>query len=331
MLEVGEGLALPPPKAGEVLVRIQATSVNPIDCMRRGGYGRKLLGVVGAARLPLVLGQDVAGEVVQIAEGGLLKEGDKVWGALPPTSCGSYATHTLCRADWLQPMPESLSFAQAAVLPYAALTAYAALADLRLDERSAQGRRVLVQGGSGGVGSFCVQLLAAWGAEVTTLSSAANLDFCRKLGAHEMLDYAKLADQWPEGARAMQGFDAVLAAFGMEEDPWFEPRLLAPGGSYTTLRHPLLEWSDRYGILPGSLAAGGHYLRQRLDWGRRARRYRWSLFRSDGMAMEQLGEAVSAKAVRPVSEHSFPLEQIAEAHELSETGRVRGKIAISLR
>lgn len=297
--------------------------------MRRSGYGHKLLGVAKAARLPLIAGHDVAGEVEQVApqaepSAHNLKEGDKVWGALPPRSSGSYASHCNARAEWLQPMPPSLSYEQAAALPYVTLTALAALHHLQLNEDNSTGKKVLIQGGSGGVGSICIQLLAAWGAQITSLSGPDNLNFCRELGAHRCLDYHQLE------AGELQGFDAVLAAFGLEDSQLFHPRLTAAGGSYTTLRHPLLGWSDRYGILPGITAAGSLYMARRLHWARRQRRYRWSLFSTSSERLTMLTDAVAKKQIRPIIQQTYALSEVATAHQLSESGRVRGKLVLTL-
>ena len=329
MLQVGPGPDLREPQPGELLLRIRATSVNPIDCRRRTGYGHKLLGLINASQFPLILGHDLAAEVEQAPENPAVKphgfkKGDKVFGALPPGRNGTYASHCLALPEWVRPIPEGLSFEQAAALPYVALTSFAALKDLRLSEKRATGKRVLVQAGVGGIGSFCIQLLSAWGAQVTALASEKNLEYCRELGATEARDYHNLK----EGD--LVGYDAVLAAFGLEDTVHFHPRLLAQGGSYTTLTHPLLEWSDRFGVLPGGMSAGSVYLTRRLTWGRRGRRYRWSLFSVNNKGMTDLVKALENKQVQPVIEQVLPLEEVAKAHELVEAGHVRGKLVLNL-
>ena len=319
-----------PLRLGEILLRVRATSVNPIDCMRRAGYGRKLLGLAGAAQLPLILGNDVAGEVEQVLQDPAAKKkhsfavGDKVFGALPPASDGSYASHCIARPEWLQPVPDGLSFEQAGSLPYAALTCFAAFRSLHLNAENAAGKNVLVQGGSGGVGTVATQLLSAWGARVTTLSSAENLAYCREQGAAEALDYGqiKLGD--------LENFDAVLAAFGLEDTEHFRPRLLKWGGYYTTLRHPLLNWSDRYGVLPGGVAAVSLYWTRQLRWARSGRHYRWSLFSVNNNGMRRLSEAIVKGQVKAVVQQSLPLQSVAEAHRTSEAGHVRGKLVLTL-
>ncbi|MGI9344798.1 MAG: NAD(P)-dependent alcohol dehydrogenase [Gammaproteobacteria bacterium] len=327
---MGSGPDLPDPQPDELLIRNHASSVNPIDCMRRRGYGHKLLSLAGAANFPLILGNDFAGTVEAVPQNPSvnnphnLQPGDRVFGALPPASKGTYAAYCLAKPQWLIPIPDDWSFEQAASIPYAALTGIAALKDLRLTASSTSGKKVLIQGGSGGVGSFCIQLLAHWGAEVTTLSSRKNQQYCLELGAQHALDYNRVLPG------TLTGFDAVLAAFGFENTPHFHPRLLVRGGRYTTLKHPLLAWSDKFGVLPGAVAAAGLYGKRKLKWARSGRSYTWTLFSIDANRMQLLSEALQHSNIAPCLQQTVPLSEISRAHELSETQRVRGKIVLDI-
>ncbi len=317
----------PPPDLGrdDVLIRVVASSVNPIDCLRRNGYGRNLFARRGAA-LPLVLGRDVSG-IVECVGGGVrrFRPGDAVWAACDNFRDGAWAELVAVRQADVAPKPPSLDHEQAAALPYVAVTTWGALARAGVGPDSARGLRVLVHAGSGGVGSFAIQLLAAWGAWVATTCSARNRELVEGLGADRVVDYGSEAFD-----RALGDLDLVLDTLGGE----LEERTLSTlaerrGAAYVSLVHPMVRFTDRFGLLPGALAAGallaGRKLAQRALHGRR---YHWSVAAPDGRALAEVGRLVEAGRIRPVIDRVLPLERMAEAHRHSESGRTRGKIVI---
>jgi NADPH:quinone reductase-like Zn-dependent oxidoreductase len=170
---------------GQVTVQVRAAGVNPIDWRLRKGSLRWML----PARFPLVLGFDVAGEIVEVgAAVGEWKLGDEVLCFLDSRHGGGYAEYAVAGADVLAPKPTAVSFAEAAGVPLAASTALQALRDVG---KVATGRQLLVNGAAGGVGSFAVQLGRILGARVTGTCSESNLEFVRELGAERVMDYAR--------------------------------------------------------------------------------------------------------------------------------------------
>lgn len=308
-------LPLLAPGRGELAVRVQAASVNPIDVRRRGGYGRKLFGLLGAARLPLVLGNDFAGTVTAVGAGVRgVRVGDAVFGAKPPSSAGTHAQHVVVRAEHAVPCPRGVPATLLAALPYNYLTVRRALADAGIDRASAHGRAVLVHGAGGGLGLLALHILHGWGAHVTATCGAAAIDSCRRAGALYALDYRRLPL-----AGLPRRFAATLN-FADWDDEAALLALLAPGAlGHATTVHPMLGNVDRLGLLRGGLAT----LRQRRQW--RARvpagaRYGWTVFRPDHAALAQLAdEAHSFAALASVV--PYDLSDAAQAFQHVEQRR----------
>ena len=294
-----------PPGSGQVLLRVRAAGVNPIDRKIRNGSMRLLL----PARFPLVLGYDVAGEVVEIGpEVTRFQPGDAVFGGVDVIrQGGSYAVLALAREAALAPKPPALSFEEAAAVPMAALTALQALRD---KGELAAGEKVLVNGASGGVGHFAVQIAAALGARVTAVASAKSFDFVRSLGADEVIDYEE-----EDFAGREQTWDVIFDAVSNHTYADCEPVLVRDGGIYVaTLGGPkLMIWIALTEL--GGLF--GQRKRARLILGK---------YRAEDLAV--LTRLIEQRKLRPEIQEVFPLEEIRKAHELSESGHVRGKIVV---
>jgi len=289
----------PAPGPGEVLVRVRAASMNPLDCKLREGKFR----LVFRVRPPFVLGFDVAGEVEAVGpEVARLRPGDAVFGELPRP--GAHAEYAVAGEDHLLPKPARLSFEEAAAIPAAAMSALQALRD---EARLRSGQRVLVNGAGGGIGTFAVQIAKAWGARVTAVASARNQDLLRELGADEPLDYAR-----DDFARRDAAFDVVLDVVPNRSFPECR-RALVPGGTYVT-------------TLPGP----GPFLWRALTalplfGGRRCRALMLRPKRSD---LEELARLAEGGSLRPVVGEVFRLDAIREAHVRMESGHARGKIVV---
>ena len=289
----------PAPGPGEVLVRVRAASMNPLDCKLREGTFR----LVFRVKPPFVLGFDVAGEVEAVGPGvSRLRPGDAVFGELARP--GAHAEYAVAGEDLLLPKPGRLSFEEAAAIPAAAMSALQALRD---EAGLRSGQHVLVNGAGGGVGTFAVQIAKAWGARVTGVASARNQDLLRDLGADECLDYAK-----DDFARREAAFDVVFDVVPNRSFPECRPAL-APGGTYVT-------------ALPGP----GPYLWRALTMlplfgGRRCRALMLRPKRSD---LEELARLAEAGKLRPIVGDVFPLDAIREAHARMQSGHARGKIVV---
>ncbi|WP_236796722.1 NADP-dependent oxidoreductase [Amycolatopsis sp. GM8] len=266
--------AVPVPGAGEVLVRVRAASVNPVDWKVRSG----LLDALGPA--PLRVGFDFSGEV----------GGCDVYG-MWLSRTGAYAEYVVAPEDALAPKPSGLSHVQAAALPSVALTAYQALRDVQ------SGQRVLVHAAAGGIGHLAVQLASLAGAYVIGTARAANHAFVKELGAHEVIDYT--ATDFTTAVRDVDVvFDLVGGGYGKRS-----LEVLAPQGVLLDAVGDDAEGDPRY----------------RRVW-----------VQSSGTDLAAIGELVEAGKLRVHVARTFPLADAAKAHELSETGRVRGKIVLEV-
>jgi NADPH:quinone reductase-like Zn-dependent oxidoreductase len=296
-----------PPGSGQVLLRVRAAGVNPIDWKIRGGSLR----LVKPARFPLVLGFDVAGEVVEIGpEVTRFEPGDAVFGVVDLNGLGgSYAELALAREAALAPLPPSLSFEEAAALPVAGLTA---LQGLRDKGELVAGESVAINGAAGGVGHLAIQIAVALGARVTAVTSGGNLDFVRGLGAHEAIDYEE-----EEFTASDETWDVLYDLVGNRSFRDCEDVLSPDGGIYiSTVVSARL-------ILSAVATTVGGLLGQR-------KRARIAMVHHRAEDLAVLARLVEQRKLRPVIQEIFPLADVRQAHDLSETGHVRGKIVVSV-
>lgn len=288
----------PTPGRGRLRVRVRAAALNPKDVLVRKGRMQWLTG----RRFPRTAGYDFAGLVDAVGPGvDDFAVGDKVFGMLAGHSGGALAEALVCSPRELAHMSEVLSFEEAAAIPLAALTALQALRDcarLKTDDR------VLVNGASGGVGVYAIQVARVLGARVTTLSSARNLEFCRSLGADETLDYAVDA---PFATPAR--WDCIFDAFGNRSFGAARASLALRGTYVTTVPTPR-------NVLD--------HLRTALGFPRA----RLVVVESHRTDLERLAHWVDAGFLRPVIDRVLPLEEVAEAQRYLETRRARGKVVL---
>ena len=297
VLTVGER---PDPPVGPdtVLVRARATSVNPVDWKIREGY------LQGAYphHLPIIPGWDVAGvvEAVGPAVRTGLQVGDEVWGYVrrDDIAAGTAAELVPAPERTLARKPASLSFEEAAAVPLAGLTAYQALTEAL---QVAAGERVLVHAASGGVGQFAVQIARSLGAEVIGTASAANNDLVRSLGAREVLDH-RAGPIGEQLARAGGPVDAVLDLVG--------------GEAMADIAEQVTDTSRVVSVIDAEQMAsiGGHYV----------------FVRPDRAHLDALARLVEQGDLRVTVAETFDLDQIADAHRLSQQGSPGGKIAVRI-
>lgn len=312
---------VPEPTCGpdDVRVRVRAASINPVDFKIRGGYQRAVV----RPRLPATLGMDVSGEVLEVgARVRGLRAGDEVFSSPSHRRMGCYAEQVVVRADELAKKPATIDHEQAASLPLVGLTAWDALVGSCALE---PGQRVLVQAGSGGVGTFAIQLAKHLGAEVLTTCSERNHELVRDLGADVAIDYRR--ERYEDVAR---GVDAVLESMGGEH----VERALSTvrrGGRVALITAGLPDYTKRYGAYLGvgalALSLAWRMGVARLRYGARLRMV---TRRPDGENLAKLAALVDDGAIRPVVDRVFALEDAAEAHRYLETGRARGKVVLAV-
>ena len=286
------------PRRGEVLVQQVASSINPIDMKRAGGYGARLLALRGAGHFPIVLGNDVAGVVQAVGPGvESLQPGMRVVGVVPTGPDGAHASRLVVSARWLRPAPFSVDLVELAALPYSFTTMWLALRAAGLDASSTRGRRVLVHGAAGALGRTALHVLRGWGAEVTAVDRAELLPACGDLGARELVAAGPDALQ-----RLPTNFDAVLNFAGWEDDAQLTARLAPTALGHSTTVHPLLARFDTQGWVRGALGSWQTHraARERVALRAPSARYAWVVFRPDEDALDALGVAHAAGLRLPV-------------------------------
>ncbi len=295
----------PTPGEGQLAIRVVCASVNPIDWKRASGAYRLIMPV----SFPMVPGYDVAGEVIAVGPGAAgLSVGDRVHARIKEMSGGGCAEVAIAGLDVTTRMPDAMSYAEAAALPLAGMTALQGLRDgagLSLTAAAEPAPRVLVVGASGGVGHFATQLARAMGTHVVGVSSTRNLELVRALGAHETIDYTSsdpYAGQPP--------FDVVLDCVGGEPGKYL-PRMTSKGRYLSCVPGPAV------------FARGALNLVCR-------KRVSAVLLRPRAVDLRALDELWSAGRLRVVVEGRFPLADLAEAWRRSIAGRTVGKIVIDV-
>jgi len=299
VVEVNE-MPMPTPGPSDVLIRVHAASINPIDWKIRSGYLRLITGF----RFPKMLGGECAGEVVET--GSLIKyfrKGDQVIGLPGMKRMGAFAEYACADEKATFSKPQNISFGQAASIPVAGLTALQALRDRgKISARM----RVLVNGASGGVGHFAVQIAKIFGAHVTVVCSAANAEMVKDLGADAVIDYAA-ADFTQKNDRYDIIFDAVAkSSFGKCAS------VLTPKGVYiSTLPALSIVVNGLLGVFGGKKA--------RSIW-----------VRPNKADMEWMKAQIEAGRIRIVIDKAYSLDQAKDALSYSESGRVKGKIVFQI-
>ncbi|MEU8007544.1 NAD(P)-dependent alcohol dehydrogenase [Catellatospora sp. NPDC049111] len=298
-------VARPAAGPGQVLVRVRATSVNGGELYGRAGRVKAVTGLLVGRGFPKQLGLDLAGRIEALGSGVTgLSVGQPVWGV--SRAMNAAAEYAAIAADRVAPIPDGLTFEQAAALAGVGTTAVTALVDkagLR------QGERLLVRGAAGGVGSIAVQLGRSLGAHVTALAGARTFDLVRDLGAHECIDYRAVTPG------DLGRFDVVVDTVGTQLRA-YRSRLTG-GGRMVAISFDL----DRVVASLGYVAASA------VHGSRRVRFFSGNPRRAD---LDRLAALVARGAVRPVVDRVFPLADIAGAHQALEDGGVRGKIVVSI-
>lgn len=289
----------PKPKAvsGEVIIKVHAAGVNPIDWKVREGYAKDWL----KHKLPLILGWDFSGVIVELGESVKgFKKGDEVYGKLDSARDGAYAEYVSTVTENIAFKPKTVDHMHAAAVPIAALTAWQSLFDLA---GLSAGQTVLIHAAAGGVGHFAVQFAKWKGAHVIGTASGRNAEFIKELGADTIVDYT--AKKFEE---EVSGVDCVLDTQGGEVLNR-SLRVLKKGGIIvSTLQEPSAKDLARYGVRSSHVVA-----------------------RSDSGQLKKIAGLIDGGRVKAMVETVLPLQEARKAHELSQSGHVRGKIVLKVK
>ena len=286
----------PEPKEDQILVRVIAAGVNPVDASIRSERGAKFFGIT----LPFIPGYDIAGVVEKTgAKIAKFKPGDSVYAYLSLKDGGGYAEYAVATEVEAAPKPKSISFVEAAGVPVVALTAWQALIDTA---KLSVGQTVLIHGGSGGVGSFAIQIAKARGAKVIATASTANQDLLKQLGADVAIDYTK--QKFEDVAKDVDvvldsvGKDTLARSYGV----------VKKGGFIVTLVSRLDQAElDKHGIRGASLGV-----------------------EPNSNELTEIGKLIDEEKIKVVVSQTFPLAEAMKAQERVATGHTRGKIVLKV-
>lgn len=311
----------PPLRDDEVLVQVHAAGVNQLDSKIRDGQFKLIL----PYRLPLILGHDVAGVVVKAGPRvRQFKPGDEVYARTDDFRIGTFAEFVPVKESSLAPKPKGLSMEEAASIPLVGLTAWQALVETA---KLTKGQRVFIQAGSGGVGTFAIQLARHLGATVATTTSAANFELVRSLGADVVIDYrtqdfedvlhdydvvlnSQDGKTLGKSLRVLKG-GAKLVSISGPPDPAFGRNIAAPAFVRLVMR----------------LLSSGVRRRARG----RGIDYSFLFMRANGGQLREITRLIEAGAIRPVVDKVFAFESTNEALAYAEAGHAKGKVVIKIR
>lgn len=310
---------MPDPTVGprDVLVRVSAASINPLDRMLRNGELRLLL----PYKRPFVLGHDVAGVVTRVgADVRDYRIGDQVFARVRDLRIGTFAEFIAIDQADIALKPTSLTMEEAAAVPLVALAAWQALADLA---RVEPGQKVLVHGGAGGLGSTAIQVARHLGAHVATTARGSDETRVRDLGASEVIDYTRA-----DFAEVLSGYDVVLDSLG-GDNLIKSLSVLRPGGlAISVVGPPDATFAEQIGrpFLKPVVALLSRKVRARAR--KLGVRYAFLFMRADGARLKALAALYDAGALRPVLDRTFPFDETLEAMAYVEQGRAKGKIVV---
>ncbi|WP_329271186.1 NADP-dependent oxidoreductase [Streptomyces pseudovenezuelae] len=314
---------VPEPAVGDrdVLVRVSATSINPLDKMVRNGEFKQLL----KYKAPFVLGHDVAGVVTRVGSAVRdFKAGDEVFARPRDLRIGGFAEFIAIDQDDVAPKPESLTLEEAAAVPLVALAAWQILVDRA---RVKPGQKVLIHAGAGGLGSTVIQLAKHLGATVATTANSRSEELVRSLGADVVIDYSK-----EDFSKVLSGYDVVLDSLGGAN---LEKSLtvLKPGGLAVGVAGPPDAGFAKQLGAPSFMGVVMNLLSRKIR--KQAKklgvRYQFFFMQANGSQLRKLGALYDGGQLRPVIDRVFPFDRTLEAMAHVEQGRTKaGKVVVSM-
>ena len=280
-----------------VLIEVHGASINPVDNFIRAGYMKEYLPI----SFPYTMGYDVSGVIVEVgSKVSNFKKGDEVYSRPTGNIAGTIAEYTVVNEKEIALKPVNITHEEAASIPLAGLTAWQALVS---KGNLQKGQKVLIHAGSGGVGSLAIQMAKQLGAYVASTTSTINVDMVKKLGADEIIDYKK--ENFED---VLSEYDLVIDMMGGEVlEKSF--RVLKKGGTLISIKgQDSNELAKKYGVHFDSF-------------------FMWP----SGDMLNQFNQFISDGVLKPVIDRSYTIEQIQEAYDYLQTGRVKGKVVIAVK
>lgn len=314
-------MPVPELREDEVLVEVHAAGVNLLDAKIRNGEFKAIL----PYRVPFVLGHDVAGVVVRVGPRvRQFKTGDEVYSRTDDFRIGTFAEFVAVKGNSLAIKPRELTMEEAASIPLVGLTAWQALVE---KAKLKKGQKVFIQAGSGGVGTFAIQLAKHLGATVATTTSAANIALVKRLGADVVIDY-----KTQDFEDVLRDYDVVLNS---QDGKTLEKslRVLKGGGKLISISGPPDPEFGKEISAPGFVKLAMRLLSSgvRRKAHRRGIGYSFLFMKANGAQLRQITSLIEGGAIRPVIDKVFPFESTNEALAYVEAGRAKGKVVIKVR
>jgi NADPH:quinone reductase-like Zn-dependent oxidoreductase len=306
-----EEVQKPVPKDDEVLVKVHAASANAADwhLMRADPFLVRLMGFGLLKPKKGLLGADIAGRVEAVGgDVAQFQPGDEVFGDLSGSGFGGFAEYVCATVDALASKPANVSFEQAAAVPLAAVTA---LQGLRYKGQIHPGQKVLINGASGGVGTFAVQIAKTFGAEVTGVCSTSKMDMVRSIGADHVIDYTK-----EDFTRNGQQYDRILAANGYHPISDYK-RALSPEGTYVMTGGSGAQMLQAMTLGPLMSITG-------------SKKLGYVSMKQNKEDLVSVKELLEGGEITPVIDRTYPLSEIPEAIRYLEEGHAKGKVVITV-
>src|SRR6184192_2288147 len=311
----------PVPKPDEILVRVHAAGLNPIDNKIRDGKMKAIL----RFQLPATLGSDLAGVVVEVGSRVTrFKPGDAVFASIFDLGTGALGEFAVVPESAAALKPSNLDFVQAASIPMVGLTSWQALKERA---KLKPGQKVFIPAGSGGIGTFAIQLAKHLGAKVGTTTSTGNVELVKSLGANEVIDYKQ-----QEFEKVLRDYDAVLGAVRGDAIKKslriLKPRSIVvslvgpPDAAFARARGMNFFMKFVFGLLSRKIIRHAR---------KRGVEYSFLFVHPDGRQLAEIGELLKAERIRPVIDKVFPFDQAKEALAYLEKGRAKGKVVVQIR
>lgn len=311
----------PVPGIGDVLVRVCAAGLNPVDFKTREGKLR----VIQGYPLPIVLGNEFAGIVEACGEAvSRFAPGDRVFARVPKDRMGALAEYACVPEQVVAAMPETLDFDTAAAIPLAGLTALQAL---RAELHLRPGNQVFISGGAGGVGTLAIQIAKWLGAQVVTTASPRGRALVEELGADTVIDYT--TERATDRVRNVDGVFDLVGGETLEQSF----ALVKPGGTVVSITATPEPETARKDLGRGLLLAGLFWfasLSLRMKARKHGARYRFLFMHPSGAELSELAALVDAGRLRPIVDRVFPFAEIEQAFAYLETGRAKGKVIVQM-
>ena len=307
-------------KATEMLVKVHAAGLNPIDYMIPKGLFKAIL----KFKLPATMGSDVAGVVMEVGSRVTrFKVGDAVFASTFDQGFGTFAEFAAVPEHAAAHKPDKLDFVQAASIPMVALTSWQALTERAQLKR---GKKVFIPAGAGGIGSFAIQLAKHLGAIVATTTSTGNVDFVRSLGADEVIDY-----KTQHFEEVLHGYDAVLGTIRGEELEKAMHIVKAGSNVVSLVGPPDAAFAQARGMNFFLKFVFGLLSRKIIGLAKkREASYSFLFVRPDGRQLAKIGELLETSRLRPVIDKVFPFAQAKDALAYLEQGRAKGKVVLRM-